>query len=211
MASASSRPPKLLAARESRWKQSRDGDREEPCCGEDVTVGEVDQLDDAVHHRVSDCDERIDRSQHQRVANLLPHEREAALLVRGERWRPTITPTMTPREISRDARMQRCAPDGPSACSGPLCLVLPGCESALLDERSGRRETGRATDELTALPESRSECSSASFPLYEKGRARGALPLIVMLSVSSSARRCRWCPPRRCRPRSMHRPPPCRG
>jgi hypothetical protein len=34
-------------------------------------VGEVDQLDDAVHHRVAQGDQRVDRAEGQRIEELL--------------------------------------------------------------------------------------------------------------------------------------------
>jgi hypothetical protein len=60
-------PEEVERGREARQEEQAD----ERSDHEHVAVGEVDQLDDPVDHRIAEGDEGIDRAEHERVADLL--------------------------------------------------------------------------------------------------------------------------------------------
>ena len=68
-----------------------DPHRHEGADHEDVAVGEVDQLDDPVDHRVAEGDQRVDRAERQDVVELLDAKDEERDDAAG------------PRTIARDA------------------------------------------------------------------------------------------------------------
>jgi hypothetical protein len=123
-------------------EQSRDEHREKSGGSEDVAVREVDQLDDPVHHRVSDGHERVDRAQDERILELLAREGEATLLVRGEYCRHDRAHDDRSEVLRDDVVAQ---PDNGSECvERPARLARPRCQTGLLDERGGCVLTGDA-------------------------------------------------------------------
>ena len=66
-----------------------DGERAEAAGHEDLAVGEVDELDDAVDHRVADGDEPVHRAEEQPVGQLLRqfvHRMASIVVGRVHRW-----------------------------------------------------------------------------------------------------------------------------
>jgi hypothetical protein len=62
------------------WYQYPGGKCPEGADHEDLAVGKVDQLDDAVHHRVAQCDDGVDTTKHQSVDDLLDENIHLMLL-----------------------------------------------------------------------------------------------------------------------------------
>ena len=71
---------------------------------EHVAVGEVDEPEDAVHHRVADGDERVEAAQGQGVRQVLQEEREASCGLGA--WSPG---SGGPRPPPRPGRARCCA------------------------------------------------------------------------------------------------------
>ena len=123
-------------------EHSGDEDREETGGGEDVAVGEIDQLDDAVDHRVSDCHERVDGSKHERVLELVARQREPTLLD-GDEYRHHDRANDHGSEVPRDDVVGD-AHDRSEGVQRPACLAFPRCQSVLRDERTGCASAGHA-------------------------------------------------------------------
>ena len=88
---------------------AQEDDGQERAEHEDVAVGEVDQLDDPVDHRVAERDERVDRADRQRVDRLLerlPQERHGRVVGAGERrsQRPETLLPAASSELKMSAR-----------------------------------------------------------------------------------------------------------
>ena len=108
---------------------------------EDLAVGEVDQLDDAVDHRVADRDQRVQRPEGQPVDQLLEELVHAAITERSPDWgaepsqefltgryRPSALAHSIP--LPRIARPRDCAP--PDSTRAGLSTSPPSCLSSLV-------------------------------------------------------------------------------
>ena len=155
-------------------ERAGDEDGVEPRSGKDVAVSEVDQLDDAVHHRVSDRHESVDRAEHERVAKLLPHEVEAALLVGGNN-RHKDHAQQDRGEVLGHPSVSN--PDhGPNAAHELVGLIATWCQAALIHQQGGRNSAAVTQRRQRCLRCPALNGHVAVFPGCEKGRAPGALP-----------------------------------
>ena len=102
-----------MVARHARGRRE-DRERAEGADHEDLAVGEVDELDDAVDHRVAERDQRVDRTEHEAVGQLLEELRH-----RVTDWATTNRASVT---AGRDSGEGRASP-APLRCAFVLCQV----------------------------------------------------------------------------------------
>src|SRR5207245_5225457 len=132
-------------------------ERDEEAQHEDVAVGEVDQLDDAVHHRVAEGDQREDGATGETVDRLLDENLPPLHLSGGARHGPPLPPgrLVTPRRSRGAPRHSACpggARHGPPPPPGRLVAPPRGRGAPRRSAGAGGPRPGRPPPPRAPLP-----------------------------------------------------------